>query len=49
MDGGGRVITGAESEKEKQRDGVRAQAPVQVALLRLLGLGFHCKGIVVNE
>ncbi len=34
--------TDAEEEEEEQRYGVGAQAPVQVALLRLLGSIFHC-------
>ena len=34
-------LTDAESEEEKQRYGVRAQAPVQVALLWLLSLVVH--------
>lgn len=40
--GVGRGLTDAESEEEEQRDGMGAQAPVQVALLRLLGSVFHC-------
>lgn len=40
--GVGRGLTDAESEKEEQRDGMGAQAPVQVALLWLLGSVFHC-------
>ncbi len=39
-------LTDAEAEEEKQRYGVGAQAPVQVALLWSLGLSFHWEGWV---
>lgn len=42
--GAGGNFTHAESEEEEQRYGVGAQAPVQVALLRLLGSVLHDGG-----
>ena len=47
--GEGRDITDAEAEEEEEGDGVGAQAPVEVALLGLLGSVVHLvKGVWVE-